>query len=81
MPDDRRVALDFRIAPEQLILPVVNENAGADDEKERNGEPDAQWRYTHRIDDVEEKSERVHVVLSCAEKLGFDLAKCSLNAR
>ena len=45
MPNDRRVALDFRIAPEQLIAPVVNENAGADDEKQRNGEPDAQCRY------------------------------------
>ena len=80
MPDDRRVALDFRIAPEQSIPLLVNENAGADDEKQRNGEPDTQCRFTGRFDDVEEKSERVHVVLSCAEKLGFDPARSSLNA-
>lgn len=61
VPNGRRVALDFRIAAEQSIAPVVNENAGADDEKQRNGESDAQCRYTGRFDDVEEKSERVHV--------------------
>ena len=62
MPNDRRVAIDFRIASEQLIAPAVNESAGAEDKKQRDGESNAQRRFTARCDNIEEKSEHVHVV-------------------
>jgi hypothetical protein len=60
VPDDRCVVHDFGIATKQLIASAVNENAGAQGEKQRNRESDAQRRFTGGLDG-EKKSERVHV--------------------
>jgi hypothetical protein len=60
VPDDRGVVHDFRIATKQLIAPPVDENAGAHNKKQRNGECDAEHRYAGWFNG-EKKSERVHV--------------------
>jgi len=63
VPDDRCVVHDFGIAPKQSIAPPVDENAGAQGEKQRNRESDAEGRFTGGLDG-EKKSERVHVDLT-----------------
>ena len=63
VPNDRCVINDFGIATKQLIAPPVDENAGAQGKKQRNGECDAQHRYAGWFNG-EKKSERVHVDVS-----------------
>jgi hypothetical protein len=41
MSNDRCVVHDFGIAAKQFTAPPVNENAGAEGKKQRNGECDA----------------------------------------
>jgi hypothetical protein len=60
VPHDRCVVYDFGIATKQLIAPAVDENAGAQGKKQRNGECDAQRRLGGGLDG-EKKSERIHV--------------------
>ena len=74
VPNDRCVVYDFGIATKQLIAPPVDENAGAQGKKQRNGECDAQRRLAGGLDG-EKKSERVHVILRGGEKLGFEWAE------
>jgi hypothetical protein len=58
--NDRCVVYDFRITTKQLITPRVDENAGAQGKKQRNGESDAQRGLASGLDG-EKKSEHIHV--------------------
>jgi hypothetical protein len=77
VPDDRCVVYDFGIATKQLIVPPVDENAGAQGKKQRNVECDAQRRLAGGLNS-ETKSERVHLILRGGEKLGFESAEVFL---
>ena len=67
VPDDRCVVHDFRIATKQLIAPPVDENAGAQGKKQRNGECDAEQRYAGWFNG-EKKSGRVHIDLTAVAR-------------
>ena len=74
VPNDRCVVYDFGIATKQLIAPAVNENAGAQGKKQRNGESDAQRRLASGLDG-EKKSEHIHVDVTRWRKVGFEPAE------